>query len=79
MKIDNRIDALNSVHEMHPGANEELSNVLADGLLMAHLEGIDQGRSALRSSNPSAELMKRREFILTQIAGPTDGLTIKGN
>jgi hypothetical protein len=67
MKIDDLNDALSAAHHLANATVEQI----ADALLEAHLEGIEQGRSPLlqgKSVDQALdELDERRRFLRAQI------------
>ena len=79
MKIDNRSNAITAVKEVlnekiEAGlltieVAETLYDDLADLLLEAHLEGLDQGRGR----HTDDQLLKRREFVLNEMKRDTSG------
>ena len=76
MKIDNRNDALDVARRLlTAGATVD---DLADALLEAHLEGLDQGRQVADMEDATQQLTKRREFILGEMKKDTAGLRPEG-
>ena len=82
MKIDKRSDAIAAVKRALKGkiktgfltseVTGKLYDDLADALLEAHLEGLDQGRGSTDD-----QLLKRREFVLNEMKRDTSGLRIE--
>jgi len=70
MKIDTREDALHEAQRLVGATEDEL----ADALLEAHLEGLDQGHSVAGKENAATELMNRRIFVLGQMKKDTSFL-----
>jgi hypothetical protein len=69
MKIDNRADALTAADRLRHAQAEKI----ADALLEAHLEGIDQARSLILQEKSLQEIRtqldERRQFILSAMSG----------
>jgi hypothetical protein len=69
MKIDDMKDALSTAK--HLAENRANPRDVANALLRAHLEGVDQARSALAHGQSlesvSKELYRRRNFILSEL------------
>jgi hypothetical protein len=67
MKIDDRSDALRAARQLTTLDQE----TLADALLEAHLEGINQARILFHQNKSPEEISKdldrRREFLLAQL------------
>jgi hypothetical protein len=67
VKIDDRSDALKAARQLTKLDQE----ALADALLEAHLEGIDQARSLFHQKKAPDEISKdldrRRDFLLSQL------------
>jgi hypothetical protein len=67
MKIDDRKDALEAAHHLANASVEQI----ADALLEAHLEGVDQGRIVLLQGKSLDEALDeldgRRKFLRMQI------------
>lgn len=69
MKIDDREDALAVAQDLIKSSAD--ADAIADSLLEAHLEGIEQARSQFLQNKSykeiANELNGRRDFLLTQI------------
>jgi len=72
MKLDDRKDALNAARRL---VNAQLEQI-ADALLEAHLEGLQQARGQLRDNAATHEVTKALEqrcnFIRGQLSTHTD-------
>ena len=68
MKIDNREDALNAAHSLLTAGADQIANAL----LEAYLEGIEQARSQFQQGISYQQIAKdlkaRSEFISSQIS-----------